>query len=223
VIPSLLWRCPLCATHDALVHKRTFLRPDVVSCTACGARWRVRRIPGDDFYLRLDKPSAAHPMPAGREQPLTAWYDQMKSGLRLETIQSPQISLNPGENLYLALQAAELWTAADDPLATGRQADSPKNISLSDEDLAVRLGYGDLFLTNQRLAWQSEKYNQDFPLTRIQGAYAIGNLGLAIASGMRLVFFHFPHQSPLKWASYFSLVALQVQAETGRRIETTHW
>jgi len=194
-----------------------------VYCLSCGARWRVRRIPGDDFYLRLDKPSAVHPMPTGRDQPLTAWYDQMKSGLRLEAIQHPQITLNPGENLYLTLQDAELWTAASDPLVSGRQADFPEKISPSDEDLAVRLGYGRLSLTSQRLAWQSEKYNQDFPLNRIQGAYAIGNLGLAVASGMRLVFFQFLHESPLKWASYFGLLAVQVQTETGHRIETTHW
>ena len=85
------------------------------------------------------------------------------------------------------------------------------------------MGYGRLSLTSQRLAWQSEKYNQDFPLNRIQGAYAIGNLGLAVASGMRLVFFQFLHESPLKWASYFGLLAAQLHTETGHRIETTHW
>jgi hypothetical protein len=223
VIPALLWRCPLCAAHDALVHRRTLLRSERVGCTSCGARWRVRRVPGDDFYLRLDKPSASHPTSAGQEWPLAAWYDQMKSGLHLKAIPHPQFTLNPGENLYLASRAAELWTAADDALIPGRPVDSQGKMSLSGEDLAVLAGYGRLYLTSQRLSWQGEASSQDFPLPHIQGAYAILTLGLAVTAGMRLVFFRFLNESPLKWATYFGLAAVQVQTETGRHIETSHW
>ena len=223
MIPALLWRCPLCAEHDALVHRRFLLRPDRLDCTHCAARWRVRRVPGDDFYLRLDKPSTSHPMPAGQEEPLAVWYDRMKSGLRLEAIPHPQIILNPGESLYLASRSAELWLATDDPLVAGRPDDTPPIISLTNEDIAVLTGRGLVFLTSQRLAWQSETNSQEFPLAHIQGAYAILTLGMAVASGMRLVFFRFLHESPLKWAAYFGLAAAQVQAETGHRIETSHW
>ena len=238
MIPALLWRCPLCTTHDALAHRHTFLRPEVVCCTSCGAHWRVRRVPGDDFYLRLDKPSASHPMPAGREEPLVFWYDRMKSGLRLKVLEHPQISLNPGEELYLVSRIVELWLAARDPLVSGPftqvvQGKTPlKDVggeegnyrsTLAGEDLVVLVGQGKVFLTSQRLVWQSETLSQDFPLTHIQGAYAVLTLGLAIASGMSLVFFRFLQESPLKWVSHFGLAAAKVQAETGRRIETSHW
>jgi hypothetical protein len=223
VIPALLWRCPLCAAHDALVHKRPFMGPEVVNCAACRARWRVRRVRGDDFYLRLDKPGSSSSLPAGQDQSLASWYDRMKSGLRLQAMQAPSFPLNPHETLYLASQAAELWIAAEDPLITGKTANGYDKISPSGEDLAVMAGCGRIYLTNQRLAWQSRARCQDFPLPHIQGAYAIVNLGLAVTAGMRLVFFRFLHESPLKWVSYFSLVAEQLQAETGRRIATSHW
>jgi len=237
VIPALLWRCPLCAAQDALVQRRLFLRPDRLDCPHCAARWRVRRLPGDDFYLRLDRPSVRHPMPAGEERPLAAWYDMMKTGLRLDAITHPKIPLQPGEDLYLASRSAELWIAADDPMAADRPIgrDAPARdlyglpvktrlaSDLSSENPVLLAGIGQVFLTSRRLAWQSESCRQDFPLDLLQGGYAIVNLGLAVVSGMRLVFFRFQHESPLKWVSYLSLAAVQVQAETGRPIVTSHW
>lgn len=243
MIPSLLWRCPLCAAPEALVHRRRFWQADRLECTRCAARWRVRRLRGDDFYLRLDNPSRSHPMPAGQEGPLAAWYDRMKAGLRLEAISHPKIMLQPGETLYLASREAELWLAAGDPLADKRkhEPDRPHSSrscsTVTDlpgegkerlpappgEDLAVCAGAGQLFLTSQRLAWQGEAGSQDFPLSRVQGVYTILTLGLAVASGLRLVFFHFHHESPLKWTTYCSLVAAQVQAAAGSHIETSHW
>ncbi len=105
----------------------------------------------------------------------------------------------------------------------GKQPGSQPMISLANENPTVLAGRGQLFLTGQRLAWQSEGGDQDFPLSMIQGAYAIVNLGLAVTSGLRLVFLRFLHESPLKWVSYISLAAEQVLAQTGRRIETSHW
>jgi hypothetical protein len=72
-------------------------------------------------------------------------------------------------------------------------------------------------------AWSGKaKTATRISLTHIQGAYAIMTLGMAVASGRSLIFFRFC-KSPLKWISYFGLAAAQVQAETGRRIETSHW
>jgi len=223
VIPALLWRCPLCAEPEALTHRRPYLRREVVSCTACGARWRVRRIAGDDFYLRLDRPSASHPMPAGQEYPLAAWYDRIKGSVRLESIQHPQIILKPGERLFLVSRSVELWAAADDPIISGKPVESHLLSSLANEDPDVYVGRGQIFLTSQRLAWQCDRHSQDFPLTYIQGAYAIVNLGMAVTSRLRLIFFRFLDESPLKWITYIDLVATQVLAETTHRIRTSHW
>jgi len=59
MIPMLLWRCPLCATNDALLHIERRFRADRLICRHCQAEWRVRRVPGDNFYLSGSRPASA--------------------------------------------------------------------------------------------------------------------------------------------------------------------
>lgn len=204
------------------MQQRAFLRRERLDCTGCAARWSVRRIPGDGFYLRLDRPSSAHSMHRGQEMALAAWYDLLKSGLRLEAITHPRFQALPGEQLYLASRRTELWLAGNDPILAKQDITQPV-ASLVDENPSVLAGRGQVYLTSQRLSWQGENGSQDIPLPSIQGAHAIVNLGLAVTSGLRLVFFRFLQESPLKWVTYFSLLAERVFAQTGRRIETSHW
>lgn len=54
----VLWRCPVCRTDDALVHKRPLIGRKSVICNACGTRWDVHREIGKDYRLKvLDGPS----------------------------------------------------------------------------------------------------------------------------------------------------------------------
>jgi hypothetical protein len=244
VIPDLLWRCPLCATNDALRHSQRWLHAEVVDCTACGAQWRVRRVVGDNYYLKIARSggcSAA--FPPGVELSITAWYDLMKQTVHLEALPEPPNLLEAGERLYLASGQATLWAEAQpaltgaDPLRPAAAEISPPsgtNLS-STEAGGGRVGLGHLFLTDQRLIWQPfyvpvkhlqpspEPHSVTFPLQQVNGIYAIFNLGLSMVVGMRLYSLRFANESPLKWVTYTALLAPQVQSESGHHIQTSHY
>lgn len=237
MIPTLLWRCPLCATDDALEQVVRPLRRDLVRCRACRAEWRLRRVPGDDFYLKLtrggDDRMALRP-PAGRdhqgaphhvgdEHSVAAWYDAMKTTVRLIPRRDPAFSPLPGETLYLASGPAVWQAEATDPLFFPAAASAPAGQKDKREVQGRTVGTGRLFLTDRRLAWQSEAAACDFPLARLNSAYALLADGLVLMVEMRLYTVRFLSESLLKWATYIALVAPQVEATTGHRIATSHF
>jgi hypothetical protein len=244
VIPDLLWRCPLCASNDALRHSQRWLRREVVNCTVCGAQWRVKRVVGDNFYLKIihpgGNPTAYSP---GFELSITAWYDLMKQTVHLKALPEPSSLLEVGEELYLASEQATLWAEAQpafsrvDTLSpAAAEIIPPPGADLPGiEAVGGQVGQGQLFLTNQRMIWlpssvtaEHPKPSADpqpftFPLHQVNGIYAILNLGLAVVIGMRLYYLRFAHESPLKWVTYAALLAPQVQAESGHQILTSHY
>ena len=132
MIPDLLWRCPLCASNDALRHSQRWLHPEVVDCTACGAQWRVRRVVGDNYYLKITRSGGyTTAYSPGFELSITAWYDLMKQTVHLEALPEPPNLLEVGEKLYLASGQATLWAEAQpafsraDPLQPCRGGDQP--------------------------------------------------------------------------------------------------
>ena len=217
MIPLLLWRCPLCTANDALVHVERLFRPDLVRCRSCAARWRVRRVPGDNFYLELIEADRG----AGDERTITAWYDAMKRTVRLVPIDDPAVSLETDETLYLASGMVELQAEESDPSFFPGAPDATR---MDKREIEGRLvGRGRLFLTNQRLIWQGDGSHRCFPLSRVSSAYALLNYGLTLLVEMRLYTVYFLQESPLKWVTYLALVARQVQAETGHLIATSHF
>jgi len=225
VIPTLLWRCPLCATNDALLHITRRLRADRVECTQCGTAWRVSRVPGDSFYLELVQGAAG----VGDKRSIAAWYDTMKETIRLEPIHDPAMSMEAGEVLYLASGAVELQAEETDPIFFPQQEGRPSAVDKREIGSAV-VGRGRLFLTSRRLAWQGgdaageqRSQTKSFPLTQVNSAYAMMDYAVAFLIGTRLYTVHFLHESLLKWVTYVALVARQVLAETGHRITTSHF
>ncbi len=240
MIPMLLWRCPLCAADDALAQIVRPLRGDLVRCHACRAEWRLRHVPGDTFYLKLTRDGNGRGMalrlPTGGdrkgaplresgndERSIAAWYDAMKATVRLALIQDPALALHPGETLYLASGPATLQAEETDPRffpvpesATAGRADKR-------EVQGRMVGSGRLFLTDRRLAWQGEAAACDFPLARLNSAYALMADGLVLMVEMRLVTVRFLRESLLKWVTHIALVAPQVEAATGHRIATSHF
>ncbi len=220
MIPTLLWRCPLCATNDALIHVERCLRADRVYCRHCRAEWRLRRAPGDNFYLKLVGQDS---ILSYSERSVTAWYDAMKATLRLEPLRDPALALEAGESLYLVSGAAELIAEESDPLffpgAPGDGATRRDKREVGGESA----GQGRLLLTNRRLIWQGEERTCCWPLARLNSAYAFLNYGVMFLVEMRLYTVHFLEESLLKWVTYVALVAPLVEAETGHRIATSNF
>jgi hypothetical protein len=219
MIPLLLWRCPLCATNDALVHLERWFRPDLVRCRACQAEWLVRRVPGDNFYLRLVRAESG----VGDERSITAWYDAMKQSVRLVPINVQAAAWPASETLYLASGRVELQAEANDPLFFS----VPQSLAASRLDKrqleGKPVGQGRLFLGSHHLVWQGDDSHCVFSHTRLDSAFALLNYGLMLMIERRLYTVYFLEESPLKWIMYLALVARQVEAETGHRIATSHF
>ena len=216
MIPDLLWRCPLCASNDALIHRPHWLRAEVVNCTACGAQWRVRRVVGDNYYLKITRSNeGAATYPPGFELSITAWYDLMKQTVHLEALPGLSDLLEAGERLYLTSGPVTLWVEAQPTPGAG-----PLPLA------TAQAGPGRLFLTSRRLIWRQssmEPQTFSFPLHQVNGIHAILNLGLSVVVGMQQYTLRFANESPLKWVTYAALLAPQVQAENGHRIRTSHY
>jgi hypothetical protein len=222
VIPTLLWRCPICGVNDALVHTRRLIGAERVDCNFCGARWRVRRVPGDNFYLKLVA-GGAQCIEVDEEMSITAWYDLMKASLQLIPVDDHELGLPNGEFLYLASGSIEMQAEADDPAFFPAKSDSQ---SPQMDKAAINpgsLGQGRLYLTDRRLIWGANSGLVSFPLERLNSAYAVVDFGLALMVMTRLYVVHFLEESPLKWVTYLAQVAHQAEAVSGHRIVTSHF
>ena len=225
MIPELLWRCPLCATNDVLVHNTRLFCPDLVGCGHCRARWSVRRVPGDDYYLRLIRQSEIlDTVNEGIEQPLKAWYDRMKSTLQLVPISDPAAPLDPDEVLYLASKDMDLVAEETDPrFFPGEEGGG--SLRPKEEVRAQSVGPGRLFLTNRRLIWQGvvremgeQPWVASFPLEEIQMATPF--FGVVLNVGNRLYMLYFPEESMLKWVTYLGQVSEDILVDRGYQIKT---
>ncbi len=223
MIPVLLWRCPLCASDDALEQITRPLRAERVRCHDCGAEWRLRRVPGDTFYLKLIRAGQIAGASIGDERSIAAWYDAMKATVHLAPRHDPALALLSGETLYLASGRVQLYAEETDPLFFPVPESAPAARVAKQEVRGKLVGEGRLFLTDRRLVWQGGAADCAFPLARLNSVYALTDDGLALMVEMRLYTVRFLHESLLKWVMYFALVAHQVAAATGHRIVTSHY
>jgi hypothetical protein len=214
------WRrlFPLTGIFDRLLQLR---------CTHCGATWQVRRVIGDDYWLKLVV-SPAQPDQVGNDLPLRRWYAAMKETISLVPIADtsggfsrPAVTLTEGERLYLASRRVILTAEADDPLFFGGHGDSRRD---KRDVTARRVGPGRLFLTNRRLIWQGQDGQQcELSLGKLNSVYAMFNVALAVLYETRLYQVRFPQESLLKWITYFAYVAKEVKATTGHVITTSNY
>jgi hypothetical protein len=223
MIPMLLWRCPLCAADDALEQIARPLRTEQVCCHACGAEWRMRRVPGDTFYLKLIWAGQGASAPIGDERSIAAWYDAMKATVHLAPRHDPALALLPAETLYLASGPVRLYAEETDPRFFAVSETAPAARIAKQEVRGKLVGEGRLFLTDQRLVWRGGAADCAFPLARLNSVYALTDDGLALMVEMRLYTVRFLRESLLKWVMYFALTARQVEAATGHRIATSHY
>ncbi|MCX6915769.1 MAG: hypothetical protein NT167_22445 [Verrucomicrobia bacterium] len=227
MITDLLWRCPLCATNDALMQQRRLFRPPQLRCRHCGTTWQVRRVIGDDYWLKVIASPATQEQ-VGRGRPLAQWYARLKETVALAPIEAtsvpshPAVTLGDGERLYLASRTVRLAAEAGDPLFFGgADTDTPHDRK---EMGSARVGQGRLLLTNQRLMWQGVDGRQvDFALDKLNSAYATFNVALVLLYGMRLYSVRFTQESLLKWITYFAYVAKEIKAASGHLITTSNY
>jgi hypothetical protein len=221
VIPTLLWRCPVCQVEDALQHKVHWFRTDEVECRACKTAWEVRRVLGRDFRLRV---IGGMPAMMGKEKALADWYDLMKAGVRLVPRPEVGLSLEQGEECYLHSRMAELFMEEDNPLL-GLWTEEAPWASEREPGLSFtkKGASGHLWLTGARFIWTSGEQRLTFQLTRVVAAYAQGNRFFAIIYGQRLYKVRFLRESILKWLTYTALVAQRLEQTADHRIALSNY
>jgi 1-acyl-sn-glycerol-3-phosphate acyltransferase len=217
-MPLLLWRCPVCLTHDALVHNRPRFRAQSLDCGACGTRWAVKREYGKDFRLKVVE---GPPDLVGLDMALTAWYDQMKRDLKPSPIPASGLDLQPGEELYLRTGNVKLLPYRSNPLFdgwTGREPPRDRVLRRAEAGLYEALGTGELLLTNRRLVWEGPAGGLDFWLEHVTDV----TLRLFFQMKINYLFtpyrFQFSQDSGLKWLTYAGTLAQQAAAKEGRTV-----
>jgi hypothetical protein len=221
MIPTLLWQCPLCHTDDALVHKVYWFRADEVRCKHCETVWVVQRVIGSDYLLTVTQ---GVPEKIGWQQPLAAWYDLMKAGLKLSP-QEPPLDLEPGEEIYVWSRGARLFVEEDSRLFhQWSEMEAP-----SQKEGALGLSFmrpcdrGRLFLTSERLIWLGEHSTLHFSLRRVNSVHTEVTWYLGLLYGLCLYKFSFDEESILKWLTYIALAAKRIQDVYQHRIAVSNY
>ncbi len=222
-MPLLLWRCPVCLTDDALVHKHPWLRAQSLECLACGTRWTVQREYGKDFRLKVvDGP----PDLVGLDMALTTWYDEMKQDLQPRPIPASGVDLVPGEELYLRTGSVKLLPYCSNPLFdgwSGREPPRDRVLRRSEAGQYGALGTGDLLLTNRRLMWEGPAGGLDFWWQHVT------DISLRLFFQMKINYeatpyrFEFTEDSGLKWLTYAATVIQEAAARGGRGVTVSRF
>ncbi len=202
--PLLLWRCPICATEDALRHTLGWWRPDRLSCVGCHVTWEVRRELIGDYQLRVVGGSGASP---GHAPPLSEWYDRMKAGVRLSPIADPSLALETEEVLWAKSKRVRLVHAAFPPPCRDATPDLPPR----------RFGSWQLFLTSRRLLWRDARTLKVLHLHRVQRVDAKMHRVLVVQYEAQIWRFRFAEESCLKWSTYIALALRHLETTYGCR------
>mgnify|MGYP005835892399 CR=1 FL=1 len=207
MITTLLWCCPLCGADDSLRARRQPLRPQTLSCQSCGARWRVRRVPGQDYQLRV---IAGSTQEVGLELPLAAWYARLKANLTL--VPRPFAIPSPlaGEEAYAGDAKVRLVVRRSTPLpplGKGREVPEAWPPGLAVPLAWQSAGEGWLYLTNRRLIWQTPRGGYDFWWPRVRSAFTFLTLYYGIHYGEVAYRFRPPQHRVLKWLTYTARLA----------------
>ena len=217
-VAALLWRCPVCHTNDALVHKRPLFGTQTVSCQACDTGWELRSLVGNDFRMQVVKGA---PELIGLDMPLSTWFEKMKIGFQPTPIATSGVELIPGEEVYLEVAEVPLephkpsflfeeWNEREAPRSQPPVLQIP-----GDWD---SIGEGRLLLTSHRLLWKSPQRELDFYWSSISSVHIfMGNhLGIGYVSAR----YRFPLQGELglKWLTYAGTLAQRAAEQDGHKV-----
>ena len=207
----VLWRCPVCVTDDALVHKRPLIGRKSVICNACGTRWGVRREIGKDCRLKVvDGPSDV----VGLEMSLSAWYDEMRAGFELRQ----------GERVYLDLGDVPLAPYRPHPLCdgyTGRQPPQTTPRGRRAYSDFEEIGEGRLLLTDERILWQGPDGELDFEWADVTAVHLWKYNDLGIRYGSARYGFSLGDTAGLKGVTYAAALGQLVADRDGHEYSTS--
>lgn len=222
MIPTLLWQCPICHCDDALRQQAHWWRPSEVWCTRCGTAWELRRVVGDDYRLTVIR---GEPSILGRQQPLGAWYDLMKAGVKLLPKEKSASWMEAGEAVYAESRGAELFVEEDNPLLA--HWDNGEAPSQKSGDLGLsfmrRWDRGQLVLTNERIYWNGRKGQLTFWLKRMNSVHTEVTWFLGVLYGLCSYKFRFRDESILKWLTYTALAAKRIEQCYQHRISFSNY
>ncbi|MFC2052992.1 lysophospholipid acyltransferase family protein [Chloroflexota bacterium] len=217
-VTLLLWRCPVCHTNDALIHRHPMFRTQTVSCQACDTVWELRSLMGNDLRMQVMKGA---PELIGLDMPLSTWFEKMKIGFQPAPIHITGVDLIPGEEVYLEVADVPLephkpsflfenWNEREAP-----KSQPPAQQIVGDWD---SIGEGRLLLTSHRLLWKSPQRELDFYWSSISSVhnFAINTLGIGYVSAR----YRFPLQGDLglKWLTYAGTLAQRTAEQNGHKV-----
>lgn len=220
-IAQLLWRCPVCCTNDALVHKRGWFRRPSLHCQACGTHWAVERAYNKDFRLQV---AEGPPDLIGLDMALSAWYDEMKRDFEPTPILVSGLDLLSGEDAYLEASNVLLMAYLPNPLVEGWTGREPPDRQPPSEYAWAdwgELGRGRCVLTSQRLVWQGAPGELDFSWSSVTAVYLWLVKTMGITYGTARYRLGFDEESGLKWLTYVGTLAQQAADRDGHRLTVT--
>jgi len=217
-IAQVLWRCPICGTDDALIHKRPLLGAQNVVCRACETTWQVTRVIGKDFRLEVvDGP----PDLTGLNMALSTWYDVIRRNFTPSPMVVSGVDLAPNEEVYLEMSDVALsphkpnalfdyWTNREPP-----KIQFAGKIQLADWP---SIGEGRLLLTNHRLVWQGSEMELDFKWSSVTALYIWLLNTLGVRYGTAQYRFSLGQEVGLKWLTYGGTMAKQSSEQNGHKV-----
>ncbi len=219
-VAQLLWQCPVCRTNDALLHRRPLFRSERVVCQACGTLWDFQRQPGNDFRMRVLQ---GPPELVGLDMALSTWYEHMNNNFCPTPIEVADVSLLPGEEVYLEARGVTLSPYQPNPLFEGwTEREAPKKQS---DWLKVAgwesIGEGRLVVTSHRTLWQGPQREIDFMWSEVTAVSQYMSATLALHYGSAKYRFRLENELVLKWLHHMGELAKQAGARHGRTVNVT--
>jgi hypothetical protein len=217
-IAQVLWRCPICGTDDALIHKRPLLGSQSVVCQACETTWKLNRIIGKDFRLEVVNGPADL---VGLNMALSTWYDEIRRNFKPSPMSVPGVELAPNEEVYLELSDVALSPHKPNALFNDwTEREPPKIMPGGKMQLAdwPSIGNGQLLLTNQRLLWRGPERELDFKWSSVTAVYIWLLNTLGIRYGSAQYRFSLGQEVGLKWLTYAGTMVKQKSEQNGHKV-----
>ena len=217
-VALLLWRCPVCNTEDALIHRRPLFHTQTASCQSCDTVWDMRSLVGNDFRMQVVKGA---PELIGLDMPLSTWFEKMKIGFQPTPIPTTGVDLIPGEEVYLEVADVPLEPHKPSVLFESwneREAPKSQPPALQIAGDWDSIGEGRLLLTSHRLLWKNPQRELDFYWSSISSVhnFAVNTLGIGYVNAR----YRFPLQGELglKWLTYAGTLAQRAAEQDGHKV-----